>query len=1166
MKQTPWQRASRTAIALAAAALVSPVVLAQNTTSGINGIVTGADGKPVAGATVTIVHVESGSTNTVTTDAAGRYAARGLRAGGPYTITVSQGGLTERREGVVLSLAETFSYDAVIGGASQTVTVTGRGVSDKFSRSNMGAGTNIGQRELNSLASLQRNLQDYARTDPRLAQTDKERGEISAAGQNTRYNSITIDGVTISDTFGLEANNLPTAKQPISIDAIQSVQVNVSNYDTTQKGYTGANINAVTKSGTNEFKGSVFVVHRNESMVGDRYNVSADTYFKVAPFKEETLGFTLGGPIIKDKLFFFASYEELKSNRVQPEFGPVGSELTNVAISQSAITSMTNIARTAYGFDPGVVNGSGQLDVKDLLIKLDWNISDAHRANLRYTKTEQGETNNGAFNTYSPTSLQMTSAWWLQEKTIETVVGQWFADWSPTFSTELKLSKRDYSSVPRNNTRLPAMALQFSGPAPAGAPATVNTGNRFLNFGTELSRHFNVLETETVDAYAGATWTLGDHELKLGGDLSENQVYNAFFQNTLGNYTFACVNAAAATPTAPAYTYNFNGNITTFSCATATAAQIEQAVLENFERGRPSSYQVQLPVAGTTLNDGAAQWTLRNTGLFLQDTWKLSRKFTLMAGLRYDMLSTGDKPRFNSTAAAPTVAGSFNNGTGAVTRNTGGFGLDNSVTADGENLLQPRLGFNWDLSSPERRMQLRGGVGLFQGAAANVWLSNPYSNTGLATRIVGCGTGGFAACPSTPGLFSPNPDTQPTPAGTPPAANVDFHQAGLGQPSIWKMNLAFETELPNGLVASAEWLYSRTDSALYYQHLNLGGATRTGIDGRQFYYTPQALSTACWSPAANGNSAALVTNTPACNTTNGQAGARARAMANSAFNNVLLATESKQGRGTSITVGLAQPTRDGFAWSAYYTRSSATEASPLTSSVANSNFNARSVLNPNQDEVGTSAYLIRDRFSGSLSWSKPLFTDKYRTTFGLMFEGRKGKPFSWTFRNDMNGDGVAGNDLMYIPRAPGSGEVAFFGATPAASAAAEARFWSVVESDEELNASRGGVVKRGGSYSRWSNNFDFRMSQEMPGFTSKHKGVLTLDIMNVGNLLNPRWGRIEEVGFNSAGGNRRTFVSFAGINGQGQYVYVVGDPDAQTLRQAKGESQWALQITARYEF
>jgi hypothetical protein len=1159
MHHTPWQRASRTAIAIAAAAaLVSPA-LAQNTTSGINGVVTGADGKPVAGATVTIVHVESGSTNTVTTDAAGRYAARGLRAGGPYTITVASGGRTEKREGVVLNLAETFSYDAVIGGsATQTITVTGRGVSDKFSRSSMGAGTSIGSRELNALASLQRNLQDYARTDPRLAQTDKDRGEISAAGQNSRYNSITIDGVTISDTFGLEANNLPTAKQPISIDAIQSVQVNVSNYDVTQKGYTGANINAVTKSGTNDLRGSVYYVYRNDSMVGDRYNVAADSYFKAFPFKEDTVGFVLGGPIVKDKLFFLVNYEQLKSNRVQPEFGPVGGELPNVAISQGAISSMTSIARNTYGFDPGVVNDSGKLDVKDLLVKLDWNINDNHRANLRYTKTEQGETNNGAFNTFSSTSLQMTSAWWLQEKVIDTLVGQWFADWSPTFSTELKVSQRDYNSVPRNNTRLPAMALQFSGPAPAGSPAGIATGNRFLNFGTEQSRHFNVLETETLDAYAGATWTLGDHELKFGGDLSENKVYNAFFQNVYGNYTFSCVNESAT------YTYNFNGTATNFSCATGTAAQIEQAVLENFERGRPSSYQVQLPVAGGTLNDGIAQWSLRNTGLFLQDTWKVNRKLTVMAGLRYDMLSSDDKPRFNAAAAAPTVAGSVSGNT--VVRNTGGFGRDNSVTADGESLLQPRVGFNWDLSTPERRMQLRGGVGLFQGAAANVWLSNPYSNTGLATRIVGCGTLGFPACPDTPGLFSANPDVQPTPAGTPPAANVDFHQPGMGQPSIWKMNLAFETELPNGLVASAEWLYSRTDSALYYQHLNLGGATRTGIDGRQLYYTPQALSTACWSPAANLNSAALINNTAACNNSGGQAGARTRALANSSFNNVLQATESKKGRGTSVTIGLAQPNRDGFSWNAYYTRATATEASPLTSSVANSNFNARSVFNPNDDEVGTSAYLIRDRFNGALTWSKPLLLDKYRTTFGLMYEGRKGKPFSWTFRNDMNGDGVAGNDLMYIPRAPGSGEVAFFGATPAAAAAAEAKFWSVVESDDELNASRGGVVKRGGSYSRWVNNFDFRVSQEMPGFTSKHKGVLTFDILNVGNLLNPRWGRIEEVGFNSAGGNRRTFVSFAGINSQGQYVYVVGDPDAQTLRQSKGESQWALQITARYEF
>ena len=251
MNRMDWLGFSRTAVAVAVAAVsvtAAAPALAQNTTSGINGVVTGSDGNPVAGATVTIVHVESGSTNTLTTDSAGRYSTRGLRAGGPYTVTISKGGLSDKREGLFLSLAEAFSYDAQLAPATQVITVTGRGTSDKFNRNAMGAGTNIGSRELASLPTISRSLQDIARTDPRLSQTDKDRGEISAAGQNSRYNSITIDGVRVNDTFGLEANGLPTIKQPISIDAIQAVQVNISNYDVTQQGYTGANINAAARA------------------------------------------------------------------------------------------------------------------------------------------------------------------------------------------------------------------------------------------------------------------------------------------------------------------------------------------------------------------------------------------------------------------------------------------------------------------------------------------------------------------------------------------------------------------------------------------------------------------------------------------------------------------------------------------------------------------------------------------------------------------------------------------------------------------------------------------------------------------------------------------------------------------------------------------------------
>ncbi|MFM7972604.1 MAG: carboxypeptidase regulatory-like domain-containing protein, partial [Betaproteobacteria bacterium] len=192
----------------------------------MSGRVVGADGKPVAGATVTVLHVESRTASNLTTDADGRYSARGLRVGGPYTVTVTKGGQSEKRDNVFLTLAETASLDIAMLGSAASVTVTGRGASDKFQSSNMGAGTNISSRDLAAQASVQRSLQDYARFDPRLAQTDKERGEISAAGQNTRFNSITIDGVTTNDTFGLESNNLPTIKQPISIEAIQSVQVN----------------------------------------------------------------------------------------------------------------------------------------------------------------------------------------------------------------------------------------------------------------------------------------------------------------------------------------------------------------------------------------------------------------------------------------------------------------------------------------------------------------------------------------------------------------------------------------------------------------------------------------------------------------------------------------------------------------------------------------------------------------------------------------------------------------------------------------------------------------------------------------------------------------------------------------------------------------------------
>lgn len=1160
MSNRNWTGFSLSALGAAVAIVAAAPAMAQNTTAAINGRISAIDGKPVSGATVTIVHRESGSTNTLTTDAEGRYAARGLRVGGPYDITIAKGSDKEARSGIFLALAENLNLDVRLGSQQlQTVTVTGTAsASSKFNSGTMGAGTSIGRNELDAYASINRNLQDYARTDPRLSQTDKERGEISAAGQNVRYNSVTIDGVTVNDTFGLEANNMPTVKQPISIDAIQSVQVNLSNYDVTQKGYTGANINAVTKSGTNEFKGSVYYVYRNDAMTGQRYNRAADTYFNFLPFKEETKGFTLGGPIIKDKLFFFASYEELKSNRAQPEFGPVGSPLTNVAISQNILDQLTTTAKSKYGIDVGSALADSPLTVKESLVKLDWNISDKHRANVRFARTKQDET---VFGSFSATAINLTSWWYTYDKKIDTVVGQLFSDWTPNFSTEVKISNRDYDSIPHNNSRLPSMALQFAGNAPIGSPAGINAGTRFVNFGTELSRHYNILQTKTQDAYFGANWAIDDHEVKFGADYQKNKVFNAFFQNANGNYTFSCQNGWSydTLGEGAGYVVGTGGRKACTGTGGLTTAQMEAAVLENFLRGRPSSYTVQVPVAGGTLDDGIARWALAQTGLFVQDTWTVNDRLTVTAGVRLDSMSTNDKPTYNAAAAQPMVAGSVT-GTNVV-RNTGGFGLDNSVTSDGKNLVQPRFGFNYLLSSKkDDKAQIRGGFGLFQGAAANVWLTNPFSNTGLATRITGCG-GSFTACPNTGIAFSVDPANQPANFGN-AAANVDFIEKGLGQPSVWKMNLAYDGQLPwGGLEWSAEWLYTKTDAGIYYKHLNLGAATKIGPDGRELYYTPNGYDRGCWTSAGATNNAGLLPSGLACST---GAGIRNRALSNAAYGNVLLAAESNKGSGNTVTLSLGQPARGGFGWQVAYTRQAATEVSPLTSSISNSSFNSRAVFNPNEDSTGNSAALIKDRVSAALNWSKAFF-GSYKTTFGLFYEGRKGKPYSWTYRNDMNGDGVV-NDLMYIPTAFGSGEVEFLGDT-ATSKINETNFWGVVDSYKELRDSKGGVVKRFGSLSPWVNSFDLRISQQIPGFTEKHKGTFSFDILNVGNLINSRWGRTNEVAFASAGGNKRTFVNYVGINSAGKYIYQVNtNIDDLTLKQVKGESQWAVQATARYEF
>ncbi|MES2018248.1 MAG: carboxypeptidase-like regulatory domain-containing protein [Pseudomonadota bacterium] len=1126
---------TKLALALSIALSAAPT-FAQNTTSAIAGRISGADGKPASGATVSIVHTESGSVSNVTTDSEGRYVARGLRTGGPYTIIITKNGVTEKREGIYTVLAETAAVDAVMGAPIQQVTVTGSSSrANVFSRTNMGAGTSIGATELATQASIGRNLQDYARADPRVAQTDKERGEMSVAGQNFRFNSMTIDGVSVNDTFGLESNGSPTVRQPLSIEAIQSVQVNVANYDVTQKGYTGANVNAVTKSGTNTWKGAGYFAFRNDKMAGDRYNVGDDSYYS-EPYKETTKGAWVSGPLIKDTLFLFALVEENKSTRNVPSFGIIGSPATNVAITQSAVTAAQDIAKNTWGMDIGTLKappGFG-LILREKTIKLDWNINDDHRANIRYTGTSQAEPFFGGSSTFTASNIGLSSIFYSQAKQIDSTVAQLFSDWTPAFSTELKISQRDLDSVPNNQARLPTMQLQFSGLVPEGT----KSGPRSLNFGTEPNRHVNALNTKTTDLYAGGNWHIGEHELKFGFDHTKNTIFNAFLPSTYGNYTFSCMDSSGAV------VYSF-GAIT---CKTASTALIEQAVLENFKLGRASSYSLQQPAPNHTFEEAFGSFSMANTGLFFQDTWNVTPALTLNYGVRLDRNTVNGKPLANAAAAAPMVPGNAT----TRTRQSGGFGIDNTFTIDGQNLFQPRFGFNYKLPTATK-MQLRGGAGLFQGAAATVWMANPFSNHGVATRQLNCNSSAASRCPTT-SFFSPDPDNQPVlTAVAIPAASLDFLDKNITQPSVYKANLAFDTELPwYGLVFGAEFLYTKNKDGIYYQHLNLGTVTKVGSDQRNMYYNPSGLNPLCWSVDA----ARAVSTANGCTNTT-------KSLNNSAFGNVIMGTATDLGRGMVATVSVTRPMIKGIGFGMAYSRTDATDVSPLSNSIANSVFNARAAFDPNENVASNSSYLVKDRISATFNFQRKLFGE-YNTRVGMFYEGRSGRPYSWIMTNDLNGDGLT-NDLMYIPKAFGSGDVTFYGDS-VGNTTNERKFWDIVDANDALKSAAGGVVKRNSDFAKWTNSFDMRISQEIPGIWSNNKATFTLDFMNVGNMLNKKWGRINEIIFQPQGGNARSFVNYAGLDANGKYIYVVTPLEAPELRQTKGESQWAIQATVKYEF
>mgnify|MGYP002735302104 FL=1 len=1063
-------RLSKLSLGLIVALAAAPA-FAQSTSAGVGGQVVGSDGQPVAGAEVTILHTESGTVSRVTTDASGRYNARGLRVGGPYSITVTKPGEGTRTEDdVYLNLNQVNTVNATLTGDVTTLdrvvaTATYVG-SDVFSANKMGTGSNVTRDAMDALPSATRNMQDYIRLDPRISQISKADGAISAGGQNTRFNAIRIDGIGAGDPFGLEPNNFPTERQPVSMDAIEEINIDLANYDTTIYGGTGAVINAVTKSGTNNFGGTVYYAYRDKDMVRDRLEGDRADF---NGFEDEvTYGMTFGGPLIKDRLFFFTNYE--KYERTAPGVSLASGPYGNGSITDTDIATVRN-HMSSLGYDVGDLSApDNKTEIEEYAIKLDWNINDDHRAALRYNKMEQSVMR---FPGIGSGTVSLSHYWYQHPKTYETWMGELFSDWSDNFSTELKVSHKDYAASRVPLVNLPHIRVNGFGDS-----------NAAMLFGTEQNTHVNVVESKELSAFAAANWYVGDHTIKFGVDYSDNELMNFYGRNLNGVYTFSNLDA--------------------------------------FLANTPSQYQLRAPRPGGSIADVPAAFTLKNTGFFLQDTWAPNYNLTLMFGVRVDVPDFSDQRLYN-----PRIEELY--------------GYNNTTLVD-DKLWQPRFGFNYTFDS-DRPTQLRGGVGLFGGAAPNVWLAGAYQNTGL--NYVEYDLRGDLGP-----IFTPDINNPYIPGGGPAAGrnNVDIIEPGTKLPSVWKTNLAFDHELPwYGIVGSAELLYTKVNDALYFERLDVMQPTAVGPDGRAIYWNAAGLD-----PANAGR----------FGIENGQNGAGTRANRPSDIGDVLLLRNTSKGHSAQATFALSKPLVDTWGWSVAYTYTQAKEVSPLTSSQNTSNWNNTLIFNTNEEVAYNSRYAIKDRITATLQWQHNFFGD-YATRAGLFYEGRSGRPFSYIFYNDVNGDSANTNDLFYVPAGPG--DVLWTG-----GAEMEQEFFDWLADNPELASYQGGVTPANGFRSGWTNTFDVRFSQELPGFFKGHKTEIALDIMNIGNLINKDWGLIEDYGFYST----RRVANYAGIDPEtGKYVYhfsgSTDNPQIQENNNDKGNtavSRWSMMLSLKYKF
>src|SRR3954469_14800715 len=1030
------------AVALCLALLCAQSATAQTVTTGnIAGTVTDAQGGVLPGATVVAVHTDTGTNYETVAGVDGRYNILNVRVG-TYTISANMSGFKAQKQDKVqvqLGAEQTADFKLALASVSETVEVVASSPMIDLARA--GTADNISNVVKESLPTISRSIADIVRISPMFNAQGGGAGDqaavVSVAGNSPRYNGLQIDGAANNDLFGLASSSgAPggTAEtQPISLDAIQEIQLVVSPYDVRQGGFTGGGINAVTKSGSNTIHGTGFYFTRNQDWVG-----KGITDKKISTLKDKQGGGSLGGPIVKNKAFFFGTADYGRKERPSGfSVNQGGQQTGRTELVQQFVNDLKNL----YGYTvPGDPLGEfdKRTDSDKYFFRGDFNVARGHQLTVRHNYID-------ALNDIMSTSLGTFR-----------LPDAGYRYFSTTNSTVAQLNSQLGKGV--NEFRFTLTRVRdhrgSSLDAPPFPATTVTLAAGFnVVAGTENFSGKNAIDQDIIelnDAYTllkgKHTWTIGTHNEFL--DLA-----NLFIRDALGSYSFA------------------------------TLASFEAGVAQQFDYS----------FSATSDPNQRAAFKVYQYGFYAGDQWRLRPNFTLTYGLRIDAPTYPDKPNANPVAVT-------------------NFGFATDVVPN-QVQFTPRVGFNWDMSGNGRE-QIRGGVGLFSGRPAYVWISNQFGNTGIDFTRIGAG---FATANRIP--FVADPNNQPktvTGANAGSFTNeIDMIDPDFKYPSVLRGNVGYDRQLWGGFTGNFDFVFSKTVKDIAYENMNFVNSGTTGVGGRPFFVRK-----------------------------------------NAAFSDVILLKNTNKGYTWNAAAEVRRPFSNGLYLNGSYSYGQAKSVMDGTSDQAASNWgNVYTPGDPNNVVLARSNFDPGHRITMTATYDVPLLK-VIKPKFSVFYSGQSGRPYTLTYGRDVNGDNRGTNDLVYIPTATDA--FTYTGGT-------YADFLNYLQGDECLTNYIGQIIPRNACRVPWQNTLDGRFAVELP--YKRYRTEITLDALNLINMFDAKSGLFEYLGFGQSTliqpipTTVTTAAPFTGYN-----IAALTSSTFTRYQRDDLRSRWQIQLGARVRF